>query len=358
MHASGRNSGVLHAGFYYSPDSLKAKFCKDGNLELRKVAKKHEIPVLNTGKVIVTRNSEEDNEIDTLYERGLKNGVDLEIKESKELSKFEPLAKTHERFLWSPTTGVSNPSAITRALANDFIQLGGAINFDSKVELKEINGEIRDVSGIYDAKYIINAAGAQADRISRSVGVGLDYAMLPFIGLYRATELNNLPLKTLVYPVPNKANPFLGVHFTLTVDKKVKIGPTAIPVFGREQYSLLRNWSFSDIVQSFKAIYSILSGNELNIISLARSELPKFFEHKLVEESAGLVPHAEFVSKWKSRPPGIRAQLVHLPSKNLELDFVVRNHKNSTHILNAVSPGWTSAIPFGRWISESLSNKL
>lgn len=353
VHASGRNSGVLHAGFYYSPESLKAKFCRDGNLELRKVAKKHGIPVLNTGKVIVARNSDENKELDTLYARGIKNGVDLEIKDSKELAKFEPLAKTHERFLWSPTTGVSDPSALTAALAKDFIELGGEINFNSKLELIESNGEIRDASGMYDAKHIINAAGAQADRISRSVGVGLDYAMLPFIGLYRATEFKNLPLKTLVYPVPNKTNPFLGVHFTLTIDQKVKIGPTAIPVFGREQYSLLRNWSASDIRQSLKAIYSILTGHELKIISLARSEAPKFLERKLVKESAGLVPNAEFVSKWKSKPPGIRAQLVHLPTKNLELDFVVRNDKNSTHILNAVSPGWTSAIPFGRWVAEN-----
>ena len=90
VHASGRNSGVLHAGFYYSPESLKAKFCKDGNLELRKVAKKHGIPVLNTGKVIVARNSDENKELDTLYARGIKNGVDLEIQDSKELTKFDP----------------------------------------------------------------------------------------------------------------------------------------------------------------------------------------------------------------------------------------------------------------------------
>ena len=358
VHASGRNSGVLHAGFYYSPESLKAKFCKDGNLELRKIAKKHDIPVLNTGKVIVARNSEENQELDLLYARGLKNGVDLEIKDSKDLAKFEPLAKSHERFLWSPTTGVSDPNALTGALAKDFIKLGGVINFDSRINLTESKGEIRDTTGTYNATIIVNAAGAQADRISRSIGVGLDYAMLPFMGLYRATESKNLPLKTLVYPVPNKTNPFLGVHFTLTIDQKVKIGPTAIPVFGREQYSLFENWSLSDIGQSLKAIYSILSGKELKIMSLARSESPKFIEAKLVKESAELVSNAAFVSKWERKPPGIRAQLVHLPTKNLELDFVVDRHKNSVHILNAVSPGWTSAIPFGRWVSKNWVQKI
>lgn len=354
-HASGRNSGVLHAGFYYSPQSLKAKFCKDGNLELRKIARKHNIPVLNTGKVIVARNSEENKELDWLYARGIKNGVDLEIRNSKDLTKFEPFAKSYERFLWSPNTGVSDPRAITRALAQDFIELGGIINFDSQVELVEVKGEIQDATGTYNASNIINAAGAQADRISRRIGVGLEYAMLPFMGLYRATELQGLPLKTLVYPVPNKTNPFLGVHFTLTIDNKVKIGPTAIPVFGREQYSIFENWSLSDIRQSLKAIYAILTGKELKIISLARNEALKFFEHNLVKQSAELVPNAALVPKWESKPPGIRAQLVHLPTKNLELDYVVRFYKNSTHILNAVSPGWTSAIPFGRWISERSS---
>ena len=352
MHASGRNSGVLHAGFYYSPDSLKAKFCRDGNKELRKVAKKHEIEVRDVGKVVVARNEDENQRIDTLFERGIKNGVDIELKSADELKLFEPLAVTHERFLWSPSTGVSDPKAINQALMNDFVSLGGKIDFDTERTLIQRNSEIHDGSNQYDAKHFINAAGAQSDRIARKVDVGLEYAMLPFMGVYRATEEKNLPLKRLVYPVPHPINPFLGVHFTLTVDHKVKIGPTAIPISGREQYSFTEGWSASDIGQAFKGMKSLIRGDSHDLRAILKTEWPKIIQSRLVKESTELVPSANQVKNWAKKPPGIRSQLVHLPTGKLEQDFVVRLEANSIHILNAVSPGWTSAIPFGRWIVE------
>ena len=350
LHASGRNSGVLHAGFYYSPDSLKAKFCREGNKELRKVAKKHGIPVRDVGKVVVARNADENNRLDMLFERGIKNGVEIELKTVDELKLLEPLAVTHERFLWSPTTGVSDPKAINAALLQDFISLGGKIDFDTKVKLIQRNSEIIDEANQYEAKYFINSAGAQSDRIARAVGVGLDYAMLPFMGVYRATNEKNLPLQRLVYPVPHPINPFLGVHFTLTVDHKVKIGPTAIPIAGREQYSFAEGWSASDIGQAIKGMKSLIVGDSHDLKTILKTEWPKVLGNRLVKESRDLVPTVIQVKEWFKKPPGIRAQLVHLPSGKLEQDFVVKSVDNSTHVLNAVSPGWTSAIPFSRWI--------
>jgi L-2-hydroxyglutarate oxidase len=350
LHASGRNSGVLHAGFYYSPDSLKAKFCREGNQELRKVAKKHGISVRDVGKVVVARNADENNRLDILFERGIQNGVDIELKTSDELKLLEPLAVTHERFLWSPTTGVSDPKAINAALLQDFISLGGKIDFYVKVKLIQKNSEIIDEANQYEAKHFINSAGAQSDRIARRVGVGLEYAMLPFMGVYRATEEKNLPLQRLVYPVPHPINPFLGVHFTLTVDHKVKIGPTAIPIAGREQYSFTEGWSASDVGQAIRGMKSLIVGDSHDLKAILKTEWPKVLENRLVKESRDLVPTANQVKKWEKKPPGIRAQLVHLPSGKLEQDFVVQSVDNSTHILNAVSPGWTSAIPFSRWI--------
>jgi L-2-hydroxyglutarate oxidase LhgO len=354
MHASGRNSGVLHAGFYYSPDSLKAKFCRDGNKELRKVAKKHGIEVRDVGKVVVARNEDENKRIDTLFERGIKNGVDIELKSADELKLFEPLAVTHERFLWSPSTGVSDPKAINQALMNDFVSLGGKIDFDRELTLILRNSEIHDGSYKYDAKHFVNAAGAHSDRIARKVNVGLEYAMLPFMGVYRATEEKNLPLKRLVYPVPHPINPFLGVHFTLTVDHKVKIGPTAIPISGREQYSFTEGWSASDIGQAFKGMKSLIRDDSHDLRAILKTEWPKIIQSRLVKESTELVPSADQVKNWVKKPPGIRAQLVHLPSGKLEQDFVVSSDYNSTHILNAVSPGWTSSLPFGRFISQNV----
>lgn len=355
LHASGRNSGVLHAGFYYSPDSLKAKFCRDGNRELRILAKKHRIPVREVGKVVVVRNDDENIRLENLFERGIKNLVDIEILDASVLDKYEPLAITHERFLWSPTTAVSDPIAIIDAMRLEFELLGGSIRQDTKICLAEVNNEIVDSSHQFDATHIVNAAGAQADRISRAVGVGTDYAMLPFMGVYRATQEKNLPLQRLVYPVPHPINPFLGVHFTLTLDHKVKIGPTAIPIAGREQYSFLSGWSRSDFAQSLKGMSSLMRGDAHDFGAIIKTEWPKVIEHLLIKESLALVPNASQVIEWHKKPPGIRAQLVHLPTGKLEQDFVVAKKMNSTHILNAVSPGWTSALPFGRHVMNIIN---
>jgi L-2-hydroxyglutarate oxidase LhgO len=351
-HASGRNSGVLHAGFYYSPESLKAKFCREGNIALRALVKKHGIPLREVGKVVVTRNEEEDARLESLFQRGLHNEVELELLDESELSKYEPLAVTKNRFLWSPTTAVSHPGLVIAALRKEFEKLGGKIHLTERINLKVSGNEVQDSNNKYDSKFIVNAAGAQADRISREIDVGLDYAMLPFMGVYRFTRQDHLPLKRLVYPVPHPFNPFLGVHFTLTVDGLVKIGPTAIPIVGREQYSVREGWSLLDAIQAVKGAAALVKGESHNFASILKSEWPKIILPKLVQESAELVPSAIEVKNWKKKPPGIRAQLVHLPSGKLEQDFVVRKYLNSVHVLNAVSPGWTSAIPFGEWLVE------
>lgn len=353
-HASGRNSGVLHAGFYYSPDSLKAKFCRDGNHAIRQLAKKYEIPIRDVGKVVVARNENENQRLETLFDRGVNNKVELELLDASKLPDYEPLAITHERFLWSPTTAVSDSKAIVNAMRQEFESLGGTIQYNTKVSLKVFGNEIIDATNTFNAKHFINAAGAQSDRIARKVGVGTEYAMLPFMGVYRYTEESNLPLQRLVYPVPHPINPFLGVHFTLTIDHKVKIGPTAIPIAGREQYSISTGWSASDIAQALKGLTSLIKGGAHDFGEILKSELPKFLDSTLVRESLYLVPTANRVKHWHKKPPGVRAQLVNLKSGNLEQDFLVINRENSTHILNAVSPGWTSSLKFGEHVATNL----
>ena len=358
IHASGRNSGVLHAGFYYTPNSLKAQFCRDGNLELRKIAKKYDIPVLNVGKIVVARNSEEAQRIDDLFNRGINNGVELEIHNQEKLVDFEPLARTVDKFLWSPNTGVSDPASISDALLKEFESKGGKIYFGEKLELSNRASQIVDPTGKYLFKYVINASGAQSDRMARALGIGNEYAMLPFMGVYRATTSLNLPLRHLIYPVPHPINPFLGVHFTLTIDRKVKIGPTAIPITGREQYSLRKGWSISDLGQAIKAFKSLSTNDTHSVSAILKSEWPKISEKYLVRESSDLVPSVTKVKSWQAKPPGIRAQLVHLPTGRLEQDFVIKNVGNSTHILNAVSPGWTCSIPFGNYVAKQVLDKF
>ena len=355
FHASGRNSGVMHAGFYYSPESLKAKFCRDGNRELRKLCLRNNIPILETGKVVVTQNQEEESRLETLFERGVENGVELEMHEAAKLTSFEPQAVTLNRFLWSPTTAVSDPHAVLIAMAKEFESRGGKIEYGHNVSLSESGNEIHINLADYEARFYVNASGAQSDRISRAVGVGLDYAMLPFMGVYRATSNDVFGLKTLVYPVPHPINPFLGVHFTLTTDGKVKIGPTAIPISGREQYTLATGWSVSDIYQALKGAKSLVLGDSHDVLKIVRSEWPKIIQKEIVKQASQLVPNASNLENWQKKPPGIRSQLVHLPTGKLEQDFKIITKLNSLHVLNAVSPGWTSSIPFGRYIADLIS---
>ena len=355
FHASGRNSGVIHAGFYYSPESLKAKFCRNGNRELRKLCIRNNIPILETGKVVVTQNQEEESRLETLFERGVENGVELEMHGAAKLTSFEPQAVTLNRFLWSPTTAVSDPHAVLIAMAKEFENSGGKIEYGHNVSLTESGNEIHINVADYEARFYVNASGAQSDRISRAVGVGLDYAMLPFMGVYRATSNDVFGLKTLVYPVPHPINPFLGVHFTLTVDGKVKIGPTAIPIAGREQYTFATGWSVSDIYQALKGAKSLVLGESHDVMKIVRSEWPKVIQKEIIKQASQLVPNVSNLKNWEKKPPGIRSQLVHLPTGKLEQDFKIITKLNSLHVLNAVSPGWTSSIPFGRYIAELIS---
>lgn len=350
-HASGRNSGVIHAGFYYSPESLKAKFCLEGNRELKTLIAKHAIPINNCGKVVVCKNEQDLARMETLYERGIANGVKLQRLSASELSNFEPLARTHKEFLWSETTSVSDPIAVTHLIHDLFVSEGGRVILDSAGQVAE-DGKVFTNSCYIKADRIINAAGAQAIHIAHKVGAGEKYSQLPVLGLYKFSENSELPLRTLVYPVPNPKNPFLGVHFTLTVDGKVKIGPTAIPIIGSEQYDFYSVPDGKDIQSGIQSLASLFIGSPLGLLHLAQTELPKILTRRLVRDGRELVPHLPDSIMWKKKRPGIRAQLVNLEKRSFEMDFVVESHDNFVHVLNAVSPGWTSAIPFAKYIVQ------
>jgi len=351
-HASGRNSGVLHAGFYYSPDSLKAKFCLEGNFALRSLIEEHRIPINECGKVVVANNEDDLARLEVLFERGSANGVKLVREKALNLRNFEPLATTYKEFLWSPHTAVSDPIAITNLIAQLFIAEGGEIQFNSLAKVLD-DGSVNTGTNIIRADRVINSAGTNAIHIAHDLGVGKKYSQLPVLGLYKYCDFNELPLRTLVYPVPNPKNPFLGVHFTLTVDKKVKIGPTAIPILGREQYDISAGMDSLDLMSSFQSVWNLFLESPKGLATLAYTELPKISTRKLVRDGRRLVPSLDNSVKWHKKRPGIRAQLVNLEKRAFEMDFVVESKENFVHILNAVSPGWTSAIPFAQYVVEN-----
>ena len=355
VHASGRNSGVLHAGFYYSPDSLKAKFCRLGNLELKNFCKENSIPILETGKVVVCQSKSDVSKLEDLFRRGVANGVDIEILDKTELDKIEPAAKTIDKFIWSPTTAVGNPKLVISQLAEKFIKSGGKFQFNCSAKLVCANDQvlIETIYGTYSAASIINSAGAYAANLARQVNVGNQYACLPFLGAYKKSKLVDSNPRRLVYPVPNPINPFLGVHTTNTLNGEIKIGPTAFPVIGKEQYKLSNGFNGSEFLEFYKAAKALFKSDSVDLIGLAREEFVKLFTKPLLNKTNKLTNSLNSNKQWSKYPAGIRAQIINLETKTIEMDYIVQSDKNVVHILNAVSPGWTSAIPFTRWVVEN-----
>jgi L-2-hydroxyglutarate oxidase LhgO len=355
VHASGRNSGVLHAGFYYSPDSLKAKFCRLGNLELRNFCKENDLEILETGKVVVCQDNQDVLRLEELYRRGVANGVNIEILDKNELNKIEPAAQTVDKFIWSPTTAVGNPREVISKLAEKFTKLGGSFSFNTQVKLVESNNEIlvRTKNTTYSAKSIINSAGAYASDLAKQVDVGTEYVCLPFLGAYKKTKLLSINPKRLVYPVPNPINPFLGVHTTITLNNELKIGPTAFPVIGKEQYRLIDGFNIKELFDFFISSTALLKSDSVNLLGLAKEEAMKLFTKPLLKRTRKLSSSLDSNKGWVKYPSGIRAQVINTKTKSIEMDYIVKADKNVVHILNAVSPGWTSSLPFARWVVEN-----
>lgn len=353
QHASGRNSGVLHAGFYYAPDSLKARLTRQGNEMLRAFCAERVVPVRETGKVVVAQSENELPALDELLRRGQANGVTLESIDEAQLRELEPLARTCTRALWSPNTAVASPSAVVEALAARVRERGGRIELGSTVTAAGPGFVTTQRHGRIPVGHVINAAGLYADRVAHWFGVGEEYRMLPFKGLYWYGTWEPGRLQRHVYPVPDARNPFLGVHLTVTVDGKTKIGPTAIPALWREDYGGLSGAKPREIAEVARTFPSFLISRHHDVPGLVRSELPKYSRKYLVKQATALVPSVrpeDFTIKGK---PGVRAQLVDIRDRRLEMDFIVRPGERSTHVLNAVSPAWTSALAVARHVIES-----
>ena len=343
-HSSGRNSGVLHAGFYYAPDSLKARLTRLGNVMLREFCEQEQIAVRDTGKVVVATSPQDLGALDTLLERGRANGVPVESITADLLAELEPLARTYERALWSPTTAVASPVAVVQGLAERVRRRGGTVRLGAEV-VSAVPGEVTLASGeTLSAGHIVNAAGLYALRIAELFGVGGEYVMLPFKGLYWYGNWKPGRLQRHVYPVPDPRNPFLGVHLTVTVDGRVKIGPTAIPVLSHENYRGLKGLSPRELLAIMRTYPAFAISPHHRAWDLVRTELPKLHRATLVRGAQALVPSVDPRDFTERGRPGIRAQLFDRQSKRLEMDFVVRPGERSTHVLNAVSPAWTSSL--------------
>ncbi|UCC81675.1 MAG: L-2-hydroxyglutarate oxidase, partial [Gemmatimonadota bacterium] len=355
-HASGRNSGVLHAGFYYAADSLKARFTRDGNRELTAYCEERGLPINRCGKLVVARDESELAGLDELLRRARVNGVEMYEVTAAEARELEPRIRAHGRALFSPTTSSVDPGAVMASLADD-AKRAGVETLTGTAFVRRAADWVETTTGRISAGYVVNAAGLYADRIARRYGFSEDYRILPFKGLYLYAESGPRLLRH-IYPVPELRYPFLGVHFTVTVDGRTKIGPTAIPALWRENYSGLGNFRVSEFLEIARRGAGLWLGNAFDFRKLALHELRKGSRRRLVRLASRFLSEPLDHRRWRWGAPGIRAQLVDVRARRLEMDFRFEGDDRSFHVLNAVSPAFTCAMPFTRYLFDRIDELL
>jgi L-2-hydroxyglutarate oxidase LhgO len=348
VHASGRNSGVLHAGIYYAPDSLKARSCLNGNFLMRAYCKEKGLPIVEAGKVIVARTADEQPALEELHRRATANGARVEFVDERQLADIEPNAKTVGRALFSHYTAIVDPKEVLQGLRADLEGTGRA-RIVTGCEFTGLAGPRVAATTRGEIGYgrLVNAAGAHCDRVARCFGVAGDYRLIPFKGIYRKLA----PGKTYVvngniYPVPDIRNPFLGVHFTRSVHGDVYLGPTAIPAFGPENYGIVAGADATAfrIVASDATLF--FRNPKFRAVALAepRKYLARYFDR----DAARLVKRYEPSDFERAQKVGIRPQLVDWRTKELVMDFLVVAKDETVHVLNPISPAFTSSMDLAR----------
>lgn len=353
-HASGRNSGVLHAGFYYTADSLKARFTRAGNAAWSAYCRERALPLRACGKLVVATRADELPVLDELLRRGRANGVPVEIVDAAAAREIEPRARVFERALHSPTTAVVDPAACMAALAEDARREGVSLRFRAGYRGRR-GARVLTAAGEFEAGFVINAAGLYADRVARDFDFSKKYRILPFKGLYLYSDEPPGAFCAHIYPVPDIRNPFLGVHCTVTADGRAKIGPTAIPALWRENYEGLSGFSAAELGEIALRQAGLFLGAGFDFRHLALEEIRKNSRRVMVGLAARLIDGVapEQYRRWGR--PGIRAQLLDIETRTLVMDFLLEGDRKSLHVLNAVSPGFTCAFPFAAHVVDRVA---
>lgn len=348
LHASGRNSGVLHAGMYYTPDTLKAKYCVEGNRLMKAFCREKGLTLNETGKVILAPSP---SEFEVLYE--LKHRADLcgaraSLIDGKRLRELEPHAATCKEALFSPDTAVIRPMEVLKALEKELTQ-STRVTIYYETAFKGLAGECEAQTsrGVIKFEKFINAAGSYADHIAHQFGLAREYKILPFKGTYKKLVHNkNFLVRGNIYPVPDLRTPFLGIHLTRSADDEILVGPTAMPAFGRENYRVFEGWGRETLAILLRDSVLMLKNHTFR--QIAMTEPRKYLKRFVLKEARRLVPELGIHDLAEADHVGIRPQLIHWPTKMLVMDFIVLRDGNSLHILNPISPAFTTSLAFAK----------
>lgn len=356
-HASGRNSGVLHAGFYYSADSLKARLTREGNRRITEYCLERGLRINQCGKLVVARSEADLTGLDELLRRAKLNGVELNEISEQDATEIEPRVRVFQRALFSPTTASVDPVEVMQAFVSDAENAGIHVRGDTQFIARSAQ-VVETTRGNISAGYVINASGLYADRIARQYGFSENFRILPFKGLYLNGIKGASQLRTNIYPVPDLRNPFLGVHHTVAVDGKPKLGPTAIPCFWREHYGGFENFRFDELVDVMMRNAGLFLKNDFGFRGLAWEEIQKYRRSYLLRLASELVSDINDKAYPHWGKPGIRAQLLDIKARRLEMDFRTEGDDRSFHILNAVSPAFTCSTTFSEYAFDRIDELL
>ena len=357
LHQSGRNSGVIHAGYNLKPGSLKAKFAVEGNRRLRAYCRERGIAVQAGGILVVAATEPECATLAELERRARANGVEAHLLDAREIQELEPHARGVQA-LHAPEGASFDAPGYVRSLIADAVQHDARVVYNARVlSIDETQGSVtvRTTAGTFTGSLVVNCAGLHADRLAGPLA--RDLRVIPFRGYY--AELiparRNL-VRSHVYAVPDLAFPFLGVHLSRRVDGRVTVGPGAMLAFGREAYRF-RDVQLRDLfgTLTWPGFYRLF--RQPKFLSLVRSEIVKSLSLRHIwAEARRLVPALAPGDLIRSFA-GNRAQLV---SRSGELvdDILVRETPHAVHVLNAVSPGLTCSLPFGEALAHRCQEKL
>lgn len=357
-HQTGNNSGVIHSGIYYKPGSLKALNCISGYNMLLDFCKRNEVKYDICGKVIVAIRENELPRLDNIYQRGIANGLaKIRFIDKDELKELEPHANGIKA-IHVPYTGIIDYKEVSHKYAELICEAGGEIKFNEKVVKILDSGsslEITTQNSSFNTKVFVNSCGLQSDEVAGLTEKKIDTRIIPFRGeYYKIKPESRYLVKNLIYPVPDPAFPFLGVHFTRMTNGEVEAGPNAVLSFKKEGYKKT-SFSVRDSFRTFtwKGFYSIAS----KYYKTGFGEFKRSFSKKaFVKALQKLMPEitAEDLIPGGA---GVRAQAISVDGKLID-DFLIHDSGRIVNVLNAPSPAATSSLAIGQTIAERIKNKL
>src|SRR5699024_9637721 len=352
------NSGVIHSGIYYEPNSLKANFSKTGNCNMMTFCQREGISFKKSGKLIVAVKEKELPILDWLYKRGIKNGLPVKQLTQKDITVKEPHLNALKG-VYVPSTGVVNYKDVAEVFTHKVKSNNNEILLDTKVENIETYVDfilIKTNQGNFKTKFMINCAGLYSDKIAEHAGIKVDMKIIPFRGEYfKLKEEKKHLVKSLIYPVPNPKFPFLGVHFTRGINNEIFIGPNAVPSLKREGYAK-KDFDIKEFyeVLKYKPFWTIAYNN----MDEGIKEILKSFSKKLfLKEVNNFFPQLTKKDLIPSSS-GVRAQAIRNDGKMLD-DFFIAQTNHACHILNAPSPAATASLEIGKYVIELIEkNKI